>query len=181
MVSQKVARAELQVLEVERRLACLRRRVRLGETVEQDLEQVAIVRRELVERPLLDRLPGFLVRGCALASRAVRREVEQPLGQRSPTHQLEQAARIRPRELGGLGVIGQALSGDAELGYALRERRSLTELEHQWAAGGAQRLVHADQHPAQAVRAVRPEQAQPLGVGRPRRSGRAPRRRPRRE
>ena len=82
VVAQKVARDELQVLEVERRLARLRGRVRLGEAVEQRLEQVAVVRGELVERRLLDRLPRLLVRGGALAAGAVRRQVEQPLGQR---------------------------------------------------------------------------------------------------
>jgi hypothetical protein len=71
VVAQEVARDQLEVLEVERGLARFRRRVRLRETVEQHLEQVAVVGRELVQRRLLDRLSRLLVGGRALAARTV--------------------------------------------------------------------------------------------------------------
>ena len=55
VLPQQVARAELEILEVERRLAILGGRVRLGEAEQELLEQLAVAQRELVERCLLDR------------------------------------------------------------------------------------------------------------------------------
>jgi hypothetical protein len=164
VVAQKVAGLELEVLEVERGLARLRCGVCLREAVEQCLEQVAVVRGELVERGLLDRLPRLLVGGRALAPGAVRREVEQPLGQRFARDQLEHASRVGARELGRVGVVGEAARGDAELLDPVGERPALAQLEHERPAGRAQRLVDADQHPAQAFGPIRREQPQPLGL-----------------
>ena len=55
VVAQQIARAQLEVLEVERRLAVLRRAVGGAEALEQLLEQIAVAGGELVERGLLDR------------------------------------------------------------------------------------------------------------------------------
>ena len=54
VVAQQVARVELEVLEVERRLARLRGGVLGREEVEQLLQQLAVARGELVERRLLE-------------------------------------------------------------------------------------------------------------------------------
>ena len=51
---QQVARAQLQVLEVEHRLAVLRGLVLRREAVEQILEEHAVARGDVVERRLLD-------------------------------------------------------------------------------------------------------------------------------
>ena len=67
VVAEQVARGELEVLEVERRLAVLRRAVGGAEPVEELLEQVAVARGELVERRLLDAAAGLLVAGRPLA------------------------------------------------------------------------------------------------------------------
>ena len=62
VVAEEVAREELEVLEVEGRLAPLRLGVRVRERVEQLLEELAVCRRQLVQRRLLDGLAGALVR-----------------------------------------------------------------------------------------------------------------------
>ncbi len=58
VVAQQVARVELEILEIERRLALLRRGVLGGEQVEQLLQQLAVARRELLERGLLQPVAG---------------------------------------------------------------------------------------------------------------------------
>ena len=56
VVAEKVACGELEVLEVDDRLATLRGGVLGREALEQLLEEVAVVRRKLLERGALDRL-----------------------------------------------------------------------------------------------------------------------------
>ena len=63
VVSQEIACAELQVLEVERRFAILCLLVRSCEAGEQLLQKVAVRSGELVERRLLEELARLLV-GC---------------------------------------------------------------------------------------------------------------------
>src|SRR5207244_1047911 len=58
---QQVARRKLQILEVDRGLALLGRAVGGGEAVEQLLQQIAVARRGLVERRLLDPLARLFV------------------------------------------------------------------------------------------------------------------------
>jgi hypothetical protein len=72
LVAEQVARGELEVLEVERRLGRLRGGVRVGEAPEQLLEQRAVACRELVQRGLLDGGSGPLVAGEQLAGAAPR-------------------------------------------------------------------------------------------------------------
>ena len=62
------------------------------------------------------------------------------------------------------GVVGQAAGGVGERLDAAGEPRRLAELEHERAAGRAQRLVDAGQHPAQPGRAVRREQPDAVRV-----------------
>ena len=78
---EQVAREQLEVLEVERRLALLRRLVLRGEQVEQLLEEVAVTGGRELERGLLDRLARLLEARRARPVRAERREVDQRLGQ----------------------------------------------------------------------------------------------------
>ena len=100
VVAEQVAGGQLEVLEVERRLARLRRRVRVGEAPQQLLEQGAVARGELVEGGLLDRTPGLLVGREALRWPPRARElgeVEQPLGVRRSLEELERPRAARPR------------------------------------------------------------------------------------
>ncbi len=60
-------------------------------------------------------------------------------------------------------VLDEAARGVAQLLDPLGELGAAADVEVERAAGGAERLVDAREHPAQAVRAVGGEQAQPLG------------------
>ncbi len=66
---EEVARLELKVLEVERRLARLRLGVPRGEQRQELLQERTIARRGLVESSLLDRAERLAVRGGAVATR----------------------------------------------------------------------------------------------------------------
>ncbi len=161
--AEEVARVELQVLEVEHPLAPLRRFVRACEAFEQRLEQVAVANRELVERRLLDDLARLLVRrGALAAAHLVRGEVEQAVRGRRACEEVEHPRSVRALELGRARVGGEAARRVAERLDPLGERCPLAELEHELAACRAQRLVHADQHPAQCSGPVRREQLQAL-------------------
>ena len=78
VVEQHVSRSELEVLEVDGRLTALRSRVLGREAFEQLLEQIAVVRRQLLERQPLDRFPRQLVRRRAGPPRLKGREVDHP-------------------------------------------------------------------------------------------------------
>jgi len=69
VVAQQVAGAQLEILEVERRLAGLRVVEGGGEAFEQLLQQLAVMRGDLVERRLLDGAARLLVGLRALAVR----------------------------------------------------------------------------------------------------------------
>ena len=80
VVPKQIASSELEVLEVDDRLAPLRERVLGGEALQQLLEKHAIGRRELFQRGLLERLAGVLVRGGACSAALERRQVDDALG-----------------------------------------------------------------------------------------------------
>ena len=170
LVAQEVARRQLEVLEVERRLGRLRGGVRVGEAPEQLLEQRTIARGKLVERRLLDGRARLLVPREQLARPAPRRDVgqvEQPLGRGRSLEQLE-----RPRDacasLVRLVYAGRLVERHArrlaELLDSSLEPRPLGHLEHELAPGRAERLVDARQHSAQAPRPVRGQEADALGI-----------------
>src|SRR5262249_38248271 len=135
VVSQEVARTQLQVLEVERRLAVLRPLVRDRERGQQLLQQVAVGGRELVQRRLLDLLARLLVACRTFAAPAELAEVEQPLRR-----------LVVERD-----VLPETARRFVKLGDALPQAAALAELEDQLAAGGAERLVDAGEHAAQPV------------------------------
>jgi hypothetical protein len=119
VVAQKVARAQLQILEVESGLAVLRLLVGGRERGQQLLQQIAVGGRELVERSLLDLLARLLVARRALAAAAQLAEVEQSLRRLVVERDLfaETARRL------------------LELGDAFPQAAALAQLEHQVAAG----------------------------------------------
>ena len=102
VVAEQVAGVELEILEVERRLAVLRRCVLGREAVQQLLQQLAVLQRQLVERRLLDRLPRLLVARRPFAARPQPGEVEQALGQR---RRLREHGRLGCRIAGGVGRV----------------------------------------------------------------------------
>ena len=126
-------------------------RVREGEALEQLLQEVAVARGRLVERGLLDRAPRLLVRDGAVGPEPEAGEVEQPVGPRVALEQREQLGRR---------LVGQRARRLAQLLEALGEVGTLADAELELAARGAERLVDAGEHPPEAVRAVRREQAE---------------------
>ena len=142
VLAQELARQQLQVLEVERRLAVLG--LAVGAVVgEQELLQLlAVARRERLERGLLDRVPRLLELGRAQVG-----EVEQLL-----------RAVGRVEEAQGRLVFR---GGDTQLCQPLVQPRLDRRFEPQLEPGRAQRLVHAGQHPPQPAAAVRGEQPHP--------------------
>ena len=164
VVPEQVARPELEVLEVERRLAVLRGRVRAGEAAEQLLQELAVAQRELVERRLLDGLPRLLVGRRTLAAGAEATQIEQPVGRLRSLREGERLSRRGARCVGGVHVVGQAAGRDGELLEPLGEARPVAQLELERPPGGPERLVDRRQHPPEPGGAVRREQAQPRGI-----------------
>ena len=170
VVTEKIARGELEILEVDGRLAPLGGRVLRREALEQLLEQGAVVRSELLERRALDRLPRVLVRRGAGATALQRGEVDDPLRGRGLADAPQRLLRCAPLVRRRRRVAGERGGLRTEARDRLSEGRALSELEHEVAPRRAQRLVDAGEHAPQPVRAVRGEQAQPLGLAGPRRT-----------
>ena len=164
VVAQQVAGLQLQILEVERRLAVLGRRVLGREAVQKHLQQLAILQRQLVERRLLDRLARLLVARRPLAARAQPGEIEQTLGQRRRLRERDRLRRRRARRVGGVRIGRQCARRLSQLVELDLEVGALAQLEVELPAGRAQRLVHGRQHPAQAGGAVRGQQLQAVSV-----------------
>ena len=164
VVPEQVARRELQVLEVDGRLATLRRRVLGAEALEQLLQEITIVSGQLLECRKLNLLPGGLERCGARASARERREIDELLGRRAVGRDPERLARIATLRLGRRRVACQCLGLCAKRGHRAVDARALAELEHELAARRAERLVDACQHSAQPVGSIRREESQALGV-----------------
>ena len=124
--------------------------------------------RELVERGLLDGLARLLVRRRALAARA--QAAAGRAAARGAARQLVERERLRR---GALRAVGRARSAarhsaaSRQLGEPLVEPRPLAELQLELAAGRAQRLVDARQHPAQPARRRRSRAAAAAPAARP--------------
>ena len=161
VLPQQVARAELEILEVERRLAVLGGRVRPREAEEKLLEQLAVAQREIVERRLLHRAARLLVGRRTLAACPEAAEVEQPLGQLRRFRKDEGLSSRRTCRIGGAGVLCQTPCRLGELREPRVQAGSLAELERELPARRAERLVHGGEHPAQPRSAVGREQPEP--------------------
>ena len=164
VVAQQVTGVQLQILEVERRLAILRRRVLGGESVQELLQQIAILQRQLVERRLLDRLPRVLIARSSLAARPEAAEVEQPLGQRLGLGERDSLRRRRPRRFGRVRIGSEGARDLSQVVELSLEVGPLSQLEVELPAGGTEGLVDARQHPPQPAGAVGREQLQPVRI-----------------
>ncbi len=158
VVPEQIAGDELEILEVERRLAPLGGRVGLREAVEELLEEIPVAHRELVERRLLQRDPRLLVRRAPLAARPVGGEVEEIVGPGLAGHGVDQRCGARALEVGRRPVVHEAASGLAQGLQPLGHRRTLAELEDERPARRAQRVVDPRDHPAEPARLVRRQQ-----------------------
>ena len=162
--TEQVAGVELEVLEVERRLAVLRRCVLGGEAVQQLLQQLAVLQRQLVERRLLDRLARLLVARRPLAARPQPGEIEQTVGQRRRLREHGRLGRGTARSVRRVGIVGKPACHRCKLVELGLQVGPLAELEVELAPCGAQRLVDGRQHPPQAAGAVRRQQLQAIGL-----------------
>ncbi len=152
---EEIAGEQLQVLEVERRLALLGGAVLGGEQVEELLEKVAIAGGGVLERRLLDALARLLEPGRARPSSPERGKVDQRLGKRG---KVERGTRRLGLSLGRAGIVEQPQGGLAERLEAAAHIGGLAQLEHQRPPGGAQRLVDACQHLPQPAAPVHGEE-----------------------
>ncbi len=164
VLPQQVARAELEILEVERGLAILGSGVGLGEAEQELLEQLAVAQRELVERCLLDRTARFLVRRRTLATCSEAAEIEQPFGKLRGLGQDERLSSCRARRVGRTCVAGETPGSVGQLRKPCLQAGPLAELERQLPAGRAERLVDGGEHPAQPGGAVGRKEPQPRGI-----------------
>ena len=152
-------RAQLQVLEVERRLTILRVAVRLAERSQQLLQELTIARGELLEG---DRPDGraSLAEGCGpRAARSPGRKLDQAFREeRRRLEEVEDVVCGVPLQLGRLVVCQECLGLGPEHCQRVVQALARPGLERQLSAGRAERVVHADEHLAQPGRPVGREQ-----------------------
>ena len=134
VVAQEIARAQLQILEVERGLSVLALLIRNRELRQEVLEQISVGSRELVQRRLLDRSARLVVRGGALSACMKAREVEEPVGAHVALEQHESLPRSLALRVAGRAVVRQTLRGLAQVFRTRFEARTLTELQHELAS-----------------------------------------------
>jgi aryl carrier-like protein len=161
---QQVARLELEVLEVERRFACLRLGVPLGEKRQQLLQERAVARRGLVESGLLDRAERLAVGRGSVPASPEAAEAHQPVRPQIASQQLEQLGGRALLRLCRVRVGDERGGSGAQLVHTLSELRPRRHGQVELAPRRAQRLVHARQHPAQPVAPVGGEKLEPLWV-----------------
>ena len=126
VVPKEIASRELEVLEVDDRLAPLRERVLGGEALEQLLEKHAIGCRELFQRGLLERLARVLVRGGACSAALERREVDDALRRGALRRDPARLGRVAPLRVRCARVLQEAGGLRAERGQRVLEARALT-------------------------------------------------------
>src|SRR6185312_14547376 len=152
VVAQQIARAQLQILEVERGLAVLAFLISSGEAVQQFLQQIAVGRGELVERRLLDELARLFVRSCALTAQSEVAKIEDPVGARVGVEIRDGLPGRLALRVAGSFVVGEAVGGFAKLVDATTETRALPQLEDEeaWVDARGERM-RAQQPVAEAV------------------------------
>ena len=167
VVAQQVAGAQLEILEVERRLTLLGSGVRGGEALEQLLQQVAVAGGTRIERCLHDGLAQLLVGGVVDAAGTgggVLLQAQQLLRDTLALEEAERAPRVLARDSPRLVVPGQGLGLGTPGRDGGSEPRVLAQLQHELPPRRAQPVVDAGQHPAQAARAVGGEQVGALAL-----------------
>ena len=163
-VPEQIARSELEILEVDGRLAPLRTGVLVREALEQLLEQIAVVCGELLEGSALDGLARELVGLGPHAAALQRSEVDDPCRGRAFGHDPGRLGRGVDLGRSRRRVRSESVRLCAERRDRTGEARSLSQLEHELAPGRAERLVDARQHPAEPGRAIRRQEPDALGI-----------------
>ncbi len=161
---QEAERTQLQVLEVQRRLAVLRLAVRLREARQELLQQLPVAGGELLEGERPDGLARVAEGRRPNPSHGRRRELDQALGEPRRLEEVEHVDRRVALRLGRLVVRQEQLRLGQELCDRVVEALASTRLERQGKAGRAQRVVDADEHLAQPARLVGREQLPAVGL-----------------
>ena len=162
VVAEQVARAKLQVLEVERRFALLGGAVGGGERRQELLEQLAVARGELLERRRHHRVARFGEPGGTRTARLQVGQREEPLGERRHVDELERRAGGRTLGVRRGRVIAESQRGVAERLDPLGQRRPRSRLEHELPPGRAECRVHVPEHLTEPHGAVGREQLPPV-------------------
>ena len=162
--AEEVARLELKVLEVERRLARLRLGIALREQRQQLLQERAVARGGLVERSLLDRRQRLAVGSSTIPAGLEVTEAHQPVGPQVAGQSLEQLGCLLLLRVGRVRITREQGRGRAQLVHALAELRPCSHGEIELAPRRAERLVDVRQHPAEPAAPVGGEQLEPLRV-----------------
>ncbi len=146
VVPKQVAGLELEVLEVDCRLALLGVRIRGRKRRQELLEEPAIARGKLLQRSRDDRVARLRKADSPRPARLQVAKREQPLGQGGRLDELESSGRGGALRVRGRHVVAQRSTRLAQRLDPLRERRSRARLEHEIAPGAAQRRIHLDEH-----------------------------------
>ncbi len=162
--AEQVARLELEILEVERRLAGLCLRVPGSEQRQQLLQERSVARRGLVERCLLDCGERLAVRGRAIAPGLEAAQRHQPVRPPVALQQLEETRSGLALGVGRVGLGRERGCSGPELLDPLGELRPRRHRQVELAPRRTQRLVDARQHPPQPVAPVGGEQLEPLRI-----------------
>ena len=165
VVPEQVARAELEVLEVERGLAVLRVRVGGREGRQQLLQQLAVACGELLERRRDDGVARLReARGARAAHlqvaerRGAAREASTHRAGRAPPGRRHAAARSPPGRRRGTSAASRTPSTRSP--SAARG----TRLENELSTRRAERRVDLDEHPPETVRAVGRQELPAVGL-----------------
>ena len=156
---------QLQVFEVECRLASLRLGVGRVELAQDLLQESSVARGDLVQSRLLDRGQGLAEGGEALPllpAHAEIGEIEEVLSRGNGVEQLQGVLDLRAAGEGLLSDAQRDLRDLAQLGDACGERRDGLTRERERPPGRAQAVMDAREHPAQPFRPVRGEEAHSL-------------------
>ena len=153
VVAEEVAGCELEILEVDDRLASLRGRVLDAEALEQLLQQVAIVRRELLERRPLGCLARPLERRRARPLHAnAERSTSRSGGDPSVATRTTSLAFRRLRRTSPTGRPRAAAASARNASTALSTLGRSPSSRTSVATRRAERLVDAREHAPQARR-----------------------------
>ena len=164
VVAQQVARAQLEILEVERGLALLRLRIGSPERRQELLEELAVACGEVLERGRHHRVARLGEPGRARPASPHLDEDEKPLGQGGRIEDVERSGCGPSLRLGRPRVVEEQPGRLPEGFEPLGQRRAQTRLEHELAARRAQRRVDLDEHLTEPHRAVRRQELPAVGL-----------------
>jgi hypothetical protein len=131
VVPEQVSRLELKILEVDGRLALLRVGVRGRERRQQLLQELAVARRQLLERGSDHRVPRLREAGGPRTARLEVAQGEEPLRKRRLPHELQRRGGGCAMGIGCLRVVAKRGPGLTERVDPRFQGRPRTRLQHE--------------------------------------------------